>query len=131
MGIISCISCKSEISSDAKVCPKCGHPLKTTCFEKNLKLFWYILAIGGVLALLSLGGGIGTNVSRDLKSINEKVVSDTLKQYEIAKMQGDKMQICVQAGLVAAAYLQAQNATQYNVWKEIEKGTCQKAGLKY
>ncbi len=61
--------------------------------------------------------------------IENQVAEDAVKQYEIAKKQGDKIQICVQAGLASAAYLQAQNETKYNEWKDIEKKDCRAAGL--
>jgi len=50
-------------------------------------------------------------------------------QYEIAERQGDKMQICVQAGLVSAAYLQAKNESSYRNWKYIENTACKQAGV--
>lgn len=64
-----------------------------------------------------------------MDKIYYQVVQDTVDQYNIAKKQGDAMQICVQAGLVSAAYLQAKNQEKYNEWKSIEKADCRVAGL--
>lgn len=64
-----------------------------------------------------------------MDKIYYQVVQDTIDQYNIAKNQGDAMQICVQAGLVSAAYLQAKNQEKYNEWKSIEKADCRAAGL--
>lgn len=64
-----------------------------------------------------------------MDKIYYQVVQDTVDQYNIAKNQGDAMQICVQAGLVSAAYLQAKNQEKYNEWKAIEKADCRAAGL--
>lgn len=61
--------------------------------------------------------------------VNKKVTSDAEKEYEIAKRQGDKMQICVQAGFVAASYLQAHDEEAYNKWKLTEAIDCANAGL--
>lgn len=62
-------------------------------------------------------------------NILDEVANDAVKEYEIANRQGDKMMICVQAGMVAAAYLQAQNEPKYNEWMAIEKSDCRRAGL--
>lgn len=62
-------------------------------------------------------------------SISVQVAKDAEAQYEIAKRQGDKMQICVQAGMVSAAHLQAKDEANYSKWKDIQDVDCQAAGL--
>ena len=64
-----------------------------------------------------------------MDDIRRKVAQDAVDQYQIAKRQGDKMQTCVQAMQVSAAYLQAQNEASYQNWKFIEKVDCRDAGL--
>lgn len=71
------------------------------------------------------------NHSNPLAIIENKVADDAVDQYNIAKRQGDKIQICVQAGLVAAAYLQAKDETNYNKWQAIKKSDCNTAGIPY
>lgn len=61
--------------------------------------------------------------------IENKVADDAVDQYNIVKRQGDKMQICVQAGVVSFAYLQAKDENNYRRWKSIEKTDCRAAGL--
>jgi hypothetical protein len=56
--------------------------------------------------------------------IEHQVATDELKQYNIAKQQGDKAEICVEAGLVAAAYLQAKDSDNYDIWKRTESSDC-------
>lgn len=73
--------------------------------------------------------GCDAAVDAQMDSTYEKVSSDMVAQYEIAKKQGDAMQTCVQAGMVSAAYLQAQDETKYNEWKAIEKTDCKTAGI--
>jgi hypothetical protein len=80
-----------------------------------------LIAIG--LLLSATGCDIG------MQGIKDQVAEDAVKQYEIAAQQGDKMQKCVQAGLVSAAYLQAQNQEQYNLWKAKERVDCSLAGV--
>ena len=52
------------------------------------------------------------------------------KQYFIAKRNGaSTVDICVQASLVSAGYLQAQDENNYSKWKLIEKQDCLAAGV--
>lgn len=64
-----------------------------------------------------------------MQGIKDQVAQDAVDQYRIAAQQGDKMQKCVQAGMVAAAYLQAENQQQYNLWKATEAADCAAAGV--
>lgn len=68
-------------------------------------------------------------VDQQMSEIHDQVSEDAVAQYEIAKRQGDPIQICVQAGLVSAAYLQAQDEANYNRWKSIEDSDCARAGM--
>lgn len=61
--------------------------------------------------------------------INHKVTNDFSDQYNLSVKGGDKMEICVHAGLVAAAYNQAKDEENYLKWKKIEKDDCLRAGL--
>jgi hypothetical protein len=95
------------------------------------------LAVGGLLSLIIFGGiawyyfggGMETQTKKILDDVNKKVSADVVQQYEIAKRQGDKIQICVQAGIVSAAYLQEKNEASYRQWKAIEKADCSSAGI--
>ena len=69
----------------------------------------------------------GTN---PLDSVYAEVAEAEVRQYYIAKRKGDLMQICVQAGLVVAGYLQAENETEYRKWKDTERADCSRAGLR-
>lgn len=57
------------------------------------------------------------------------VIDDSIDQYNIAKRSGSKMDACVQAGFVSAAYLQAKDEDGYKHWKDVEKADCKRAGL--
>lgn len=61
--------------------------------------------------------------------LENKVADDAVKEYEIAKRNGTRMDVCVHAGLVAAAYLQAKDEGKYREWKATEKSDCAAAGL--
>ena len=84
-----------------------------------------------VVILLNIGLiGCDAAVDAQMDNTYKKVSEDMVAQYEVAKKQGDKMQTCVQAGLVSAAYLQAQDDAKYTEWKSIEKSDCEATGLK-
>ena len=91
----------------------------------------------GVIVLIILlvtgwyfwGGGLTIQTEKLSDDIYKKVSADFVQQYEIAKRQGDKVQICVQAGLVADAYLQEKNEVSYRQWKETEATDCASAGI--
>jgi hypothetical protein len=53
--------------------------------------------------------------------IEHKVAEDSAKQYAIVEREGDPMEVYIQAGLTAAAYLQAKDEVNYKKWKQIEK----------
>lgn len=81
------------------------------------------------LALAITLTGCDQAVEAQMDSTYDKVSSDMVAQYDIAKKQGDPMQTCVQAGMVSAAYLQAKDEAKYNEWKAIEKTDCKAAGI--
>lgn len=59
----------------------------------------------------------------------QKVADDSIDQYELTKKHGSKIEICVHAGMVAAAFLQAKSEAKYAEWKAVEKADCAKAGM--
>jgi hypothetical protein len=93
--------------------------------------------VGSVVGLLIIigvvwyfwGGGLQQQTSNSLDNINQKVASDAVDQYNIAKRNGTKIDACVQAGLVTAAYLQAKDETSYQQWKAIQNADCAAAGV--
>lgn len=71
-----------------------------------------------------------TYPSANFQDIKNQVAQDALNQYEIAKRNGaTNMDLCVQAQLVSAAFLQAQNESLYSEWKRIEKNHCQQTSF--
>lgn len=88
-----------------------------------LKAVLAVVVVAG-LAIYFYGGGLQQNANVEMQNISDKVASDAVDQYNMAKRQGDKTQICVQAGFVSAAYLQAKDETNYTKWKSVEKSDC-------
>lgn len=68
-------------------------------------------------------------VQKDVNNISSQVARDAEKQYEIARKNGEDMDAYLQAGIVAAAYLQANDEANYKKWKKIEKEAGKKVGL--
>jgi hypothetical protein len=125
---IQCENCGNEISKEAPVCPKCGHPNKKTKRISIVRIaLGLLIAIGGIWYFA--GGGLEQQTAKEMHKIENKVATDMVKQYEIAKRQGDPIQICVQAGFVTAAFLQAKDEANYQRWKKTEAEDCRKAGV--
>ena len=90
-----------------------------------------ILIVIGAIVFISFffGGGLEEQAQKDINNISSQVARDAEKQYEIAKNNGEDMDAYVQAGMVSAAYLQANDEANYKKWKEIEKAAGKKIGL--
>lgn len=82
-----------------------------------------IAALGGV-AWFWFGGGLERQAAKDVRAIEQQVAVDQVQQYEIAKRNGDPTDICMQAGMVAAGFLQAKDEAQYQAWKKTEATDC-------
>ncbi len=102
-------------------------------FYKKSSFGVALLIIFLVFIMLGISGSSPQSIQQKsnntMDDIYAKVASDAVDQYHIAERQGDKIQICVQAGMVSAAYLQAKNESSYRNWKEIEKIDCRQAGI--
>lgn len=64
-----------------------------------------------------------------MQALHEKVAVDAEIQYGIASRNGTAMDRCVQAGMAAAAQLQAKNEPAYATWKKVEATDCREAGV--
>jgi hypothetical protein len=98
--------------------------------SKTQSILVSILGVLGVAYYFTIGRENQQQaVTNTMADIEHKVANDAVAQYGIAKRQGDAMQVCVQAGMVSAAWLQAKDETQYGQWKAVEKADCARAGL--
>ncbi len=58
-----------------------------------------------------------------------QVIDDAIKQYQIVERSGNIIDMCVHAGMVKAAYLQANNEGGYKNWSDITSRVCKTAGM--
>lgn len=98
--------------------------LKEKLLEQKEKKKTHPVAGLAAFAILAVGAYYA-----QMAWVNNSVSSDFESQYEIAKQGGDKVQICVQAQMVAQAYLQAKDQTNFNKWKAIQSSDCAAAGM--
>lgn len=81
-----------------------------------------------ILSALMLSGCTSPE-EKQLQDIQQQVTKDAIAQYEAVKKNNDKIEICVYAGIVTAAYTQANNQAEADKWKIIEDQDCKKAGI--
>lgn len=138
--LLACTECGGEVSSRAAVCPHCGNPVRALRPPPTRSAFIarFVVSVFLALALIALaaiiipmmGRSLSQTADERLADVHDKVAADAAAQYNIASAQGDKIAKCVQAGFVAAAYLQAQDTQQYNTWKLTEAIDCDHAGVR-
>jgi DNA-directed RNA polymerase subunit M/transcription elongation factor TFIIS len=94
-------------------------------------IFSIVAAIGW--AWWHFGGGyeqeIHQQAAQELRRIERDVAADSVKEYEIAKRNGSAMDAYVHAGMVCAAYLQANDEANYPKWKSVERAEGVRAGM--
>jgi hypothetical protein len=126
MALQACHECGSKISSEAKTCPQCGVAPKNKSNTLSA-------VFGGIVAVFAIwfyfGGGLQQQAAKEMGNIEVQVANDSVKQYNIAKSSGSPIDKCVQAGMVAAAYLQAKDDANYRIWKQTENLDCTSAGV--
>jgi hypothetical protein len=126
MALIKCHECGNEVSSEAETCPKCGVTPKS---KTNTASAIIGLAVAGLAVWYFFGGGLEQQAAVDMAKIEQQVAVDAVKQYRLAKQNGGAIDLCVHAGMVSAAYLQAKDEANYKSWKKTEKSDCSKAGM--
>lgn len=73
---------------------------------------------------------IHAKAAQNLNEIQVKVANDAVDQYILAKRNGNAMDAYIQAGIVAASYLQVKDEANYIKWIEIRDKEARAAGLK-
>ncbi len=99
-----------------------------TVVAKIAKIAICVFIIGIFMSLFSTDG-YEKQVEKEMSKIEYQVANDAVRQYELAKKHGDPIDVYVHAGLVAAAYLQAEDEENYKKWKNIERQEAKNAGM--
>ena len=87
-----------------------------------------LLLFGGVIAFYFLGG-LDWFTAREVDSLYVRPAEDLESQYRLMGSESSEMDKCVQAGIVAQAWLQAEDQGNYRTWKATEKSHCEAAGI--
>lgn len=141
-----CPRCAELIKAEAVVCRHCQHefgpaPLSIDKSEKKARKFVVgclalpvcLLAMVTCMSQLTTPGtklaATSSGVDGRMQAIKDKVADDAVKQFSITQESGTAMDRCTQAGMVAAAFLQAQKSAEYANWKRVQKENCAAAGL--
>lgn len=108
-----CKACGQQISKSAMKCPHCG--------DQNVSAGRVVGTVIVFLGLLWFFFGY--------KGVEKSVAQDAIKEYELARKGGDKVEICARASFVVVAFSQAHDEQNYLEWKEIERKDCEDAGM--
>lgn len=65
----------------------------------------------------------------DVMAPADRITEDAVRQYQVAKSAGDKVDIATRATIVADAYKQAKDDANYQKWKEIARQARKDAGM--
>lgn len=94
---------------------------------------WYVLSgqmhKDQAAELQKIQRQIEVDAAKEMKRIEQQVADDAVQQYGIVKRNGSPMDTCVQAGMVAAAYVQAKDEANYQRWRATEQVECVAAGV--
>jgi hypothetical protein len=127
MALKPCRECKKEVSTEASSCPHCGKKAPTASpVAKVIMGLLLVAALFVIIPFFAPGGGL---MRSSMGAIEKQVTNDVVAQYNTARQGGNAIDVCVHAGLVKAAYIQAKDAAGTSQWNKIERADCGKAGL--
>lgn len=95
--------------------------------KKFLKVIFFVFL--GLFIIGLVMQGFEEEVKREMQSVENQVAADSEREYEIAVKNGSPMDCYVAAGMVKAAYLQANDEKNYKKWHKIESQWASKIGL--
>lgn len=99
--------------------------------RKFFKFIFIGIAALFVIGLLMKSGdeAVHEAANTEMQHIKNQVAEDAVKQYEIAKKNGNTIDAYAAASMVCASYLQAKDEENYAKWKKIEKEEAKQAGM--
>lgn len=115
MALIKCPECQTEISKKAKVCPKCGHPIK----KKGIGCGSVILIIFLMIIIAGVIGNMSKKSPSPEKSANTRP-SDGFKLE-------DDIKVCIETGLLVKINPQLNEAyVNPVIWHRLDYGLKEK-----
>lgn len=126
MALMKCHECGSDVSSEAKTCPKCGVTPKSK--SNTLQTIFGVIVVLGAIGYF-FGGGLEKQAANEMAKIEQQVASDAIQQYQISKRNGNAIETCVHAGMVVAAFIQAKDEANHKNWLMTQSADCKKAGM--
>lgn len=87
-------------------------------------------AIEGISAIIVIGLFAWWMSGGGEDHLNNHLADRSTQQYDIAKRQGNRMDMCTQAGVAAQFFLGAKDEKSYAYWKSIQEADCRAAGLR-
>ena len=88
-----------------------------------------VLPVFFLTGLLTSMVGCDQAAQQEMDHISNQVAEDQIKQYEILKRSGSKMEIAMQASIIAQCYLGAKDEENFKKWKAIAKVDGKRAGM--
>ena len=125
MALKKCKDCRKEYSDDSAKCIHCGANNPKNVMTQAITALLFVV----LFLWLFVFGGFDFWTESSMDDIYQQVAKDAEEQFRISLTGEDKIQICVQAGLVSAAHLQAKNGEEYRRWKQLEDRACAVAGI--
>ena len=147
-----CTNCGKEVNENADICTNCGIDLQKKSSKSALHIIIFaiiiVFLVGNLLVsifesdtsqttekhtqkqsmLKQIYNNDGNNVYKSMENMMDgyykNVVNDEIQKYNMAKQQGDSMNACMSAGMIAQSYYELKDTQNYNKWKNIEKQSC-------
>lgn len=121
-------------------------PLSDEKKEKNIiKLFMFVFMVGAAIYMLSglkdilIGSDhdavnqaqqdIYSEIESEKLSVMSEMGQDAANQYEMAKQENDKLQMCYKATAASNAYIETTDKINYQKWNQIRKQDCSAVGV--
>jgi len=105
-------------------------PLKaSSCIKGVIWSFVLTVIFGFIFGLLGFFKMPEDPDLIDMNKIFRQTALEEERKFKLVYESGSKMDMCIHAGIVAEAWLEANNAEKYKEWKETHKKACKAAGL--
>lgn len=88
-----------------------------------------IAVVVTLIVMIAMAWPSGEEVQSSVDDLYTQQAVDYEEQYQMLQKEGDPVELCVRAGFVAEAYLQARDNDNFGKWHAIEEADCAAAGI--